>query len=101
VSTRLPERNLAMCFNCGHKWLTKFSSVNIPRQAQCPNCWGYAIVLEKQYEDHLKQLRKILSPKEAKKSLKLYDFAVKNGYVNNPKSREVKFLTLLQDLAKT
>ncbi len=97
----MSKRNMAMCFSCGHKWLTKFSSANIPRQTQCPNCWGYAIVLVEQYQDHLTQSRKILSPKEARKLLEFYDFAVKNGYMNNPKSREVKFLRLLQDLAKS
>lgn len=95
------ERYMAMCINCGHKWLTKFTPENLPSYQQCPNCWAYTVVLAKQWKEHLQHLRGFISPEEAEKFLKLYDFAKKNGYMNNTKSRDAKFQRLLKDLSES
>lgn len=96
----MSEKNEAICLKCGHQWKTKFTADTLPYGAQCPQCMGYTIILVKHYEQHLNKLRRIVTPKDAKKFLELYNFAGEHGYVRNPSSRDVKFRRLLQDLAK-
>ena len=88
-----------MCISCGHRWLTKFTPETLPAYQQCPKCWGYTVTLVEQWEEHLEHLHGLISAEEAKKFIELYDFAVENGYMNNTKSRDIKFRRLLQDLA--
>jgi len=95
------KRYMAMCISarCEHKWFTKFTPETLPEYQQCPKCWKYTVVLVRQWEEHLQHLREFISPEEAKKILKLYGFAKKNGYMNNTKSRDAKFTRLLKDLS--
>ena len=93
-------REIATCLKCGYKWFSKFNVDTAPPLWQCPKCMGYSCVLESDYKKHLQYLRRLFSPEEAKKVLKLYKYTVKHSYMQNTKTREIKFQRLLQDLAK-
>lgn len=70
-------------------------------KTQCPKCYGYSAVSIKVYKNHIRHIKKIMTPEEMKKFQQFYDFAVEHGYVRNPSSREAKFQRLLQDLTNS
>ena len=92
-------RKIALCLNCEHRWFTKFNVDTSPDLWQCPKCMGYSCVLLGEYKKDLQHLRNLISPEEAKKVLELYNYAVEHGYMQNTRTREVKFKRLLEDLA--
>jgi len=95
------ERKIAVCLKCGHKWFTKWTPDKQSPQWQCPKCWGYSVTFEEEYEKDLQHLRKLIAPEEAEKFIELYRYALEHSYIWNTKTREAKFLRLLEDLAKS
>ena len=98
----IEEKKDTACLRCGYEWKSRISPKENPYfdRTQCPKCYGYSVVSIEEYRSHLNELKQTFSPEEAKKFRRFYEFAVDQGYVHNPKSRDIKIQRLLEDLAK-
>ena len=92
---------IAQCFDCKHRYFTKWTPDTIPTGYQCPKCFSFAIILEEEYKEHIDSLHKEFSKEEVESIIKFIDFAQNNDYLINFVSKRTKFQHLLEDLLKS
>ena len=96
-------RKDTMCLNCDYTWHSRIPPEENPYilNVQCPKCYAYAATSIKQYKTDLEQLNKTTTPKQAEKSLELFDFAMKKGYMRVKSGAMIRYKRLLKDLSES